>query len=72
MVSLILNLKMDQFRVLNVVAGTTPVIFPALLQVSLDVCKKIQGLFGCVKTAKSVVKNFSEMDPMIQMKSAVS
>ena len=47
----ILNAKMDQFRVLNVVAGITPVTVPALLQVSLDVCKIIQGLFGCVKTA---------------------
>ena len=61
MVPVILNAKMDQFRVLNVVAGTMPVIVPALLQVSLDVCKKLQGLFGCVKTAKKVVKNFSEM-----------
>ena len=46
---------MDQFLVLNVVAGTTPVNVPALLQMSLDVYKKLQDLFGCVKTAKGVV-----------------
>ena len=42
-VPVILNAKMDQFRVLNVVAGTTPVIVPALLQVSLDVCKDFRA-----------------------------
>ena len=63
---------MDQFLVLIVVAGTTPVNVPALLQMSLEVCKKLQDLFGCVKTAKRVEKNFSEMDQMILMKSAVS
>ena len=47
---------MDQFLVLNVVAGTTPVNVPALLQMSLDVCKKLQDFFGRVKTAKAVVK----------------
>ena len=52
-VPVILNAKMDQFLVLNVVAGTTPVNVPAMLQMSLDVCKKLQDLFGCVKTAKN-------------------
>ena len=63
MVPVILNAKMDQFPVLNVVAGTTPVTVPALQQVSLDVCKKLQGLFDCVKTAKRVVKKLLRDGP---------
>ena len=47
----------------NVFAGTTPLNVPALLQVSLDVCKKIQDLFGCVKTAKRVVKKLLRNRP---------
>ena len=69
---MILNAKMDQFPVLTVVAGITPVNVPALLQMSLDVCKKLQDLFGSVQTAKRMVKNFSEMDQMILLKSEVS
>ena len=54
---------MDQFLVLNVVAGTTPVNIPALLQMSLDACEKLQDLFGCVKTAKREVKKFLRNGP---------